>query len=178
QRLIGEYKNELNNFNPECPVFKLSVLDGDCIHAVDVLRRSAGADVRRQKAYALLFLCGFLPSARLEPVSPADENTLYPLVKYMEQHFREDISLDDVADALYMSRYRLSGIFSHALNMSFNDYLNSLRVNLAIQLMDTTDNSVTSIAFEVGFGNVRTFNRAFKKQCGITPTEFRKRHRG
>ncbi len=173
QRLISEYKSELKGFTPKHPVFTLNSLSGDCGRAIEALRLSSGRDFREQKAYAMVFLCRFLPAAKLCPAKPTGESTLYPLITYMEQHFRESISLDDAADALYMSRYRLSRIFSHLLGTSFNDYLNSLRVNLAIQLLDTTDSSVTDIAYEVGFGNMRTFNRAFKKHRGITPTQFR-----
>ncbi len=94
----------------------------------------------------------------------------------MERHFKENLTLSKVADALYVSKYTLSGIFSRILGTSFNDYLNGLRINLAVQLLENSDSTVTDIAYEAGFGNVRTFNRAFMKLIGVTPTEYRRMH--
>ncbi len=176
-KLLGEYKKELGAVIPQCPVFPAAGLHPDCLHAMETLRRGTKEGFRVQKAYAQLFLCRMLPGARLVAAPPSSENVLYPLINYMEEHFRENISLEDAASALYINKYRLSGIFSRILGINFNDYLNSLRINLAMQLIDTSENSMTEIAFEVGFLNVRTFNRAFKKNTGITPSEYKKARR-
>ncbi len=174
QRLLGEYNAELSGYAVASPVFALSRLHADCIAAINTLISSDGEDIRVQKAYSQLFLCRFLPAVQLIARGPSEEGLLYSLVKYMEENFRENISLTDVANALYVSKYHLSRIFSRVLKKNFNDYLNSLRINAAVQLMDSTELSITKIAYEVGFGNNRTFNRAFQKQMNTTPGAFRK----
>ncbi len=175
QRLLGEYNAELSGRAVRYPVFALSKLHGDCALAIDTLLTLGGEDVRLQKAYAQLFLCRFLQAAELGAARPAEEGLVYSLVKYMEENFQEDISLGSAAGALYVSSFHLSRIFSKVLKMNFNDYLNSLRINAAVQLMDSTDLPITRIAYEVGFGSGRTFNRAFKKQMNTTPSAFRRR---
>ena len=57
--------------------------------------------------------------------------------------------------------------------MKFNDYINSLRVSAASRYLSGTDKSITEISELVGFGTSRTFNRAFLKQFGKSPSEYR-----
>lgn len=64
-------------------------------------------------------------------------------------------------------------MMSSKLNMGFNDYVNSLRVSNACKYLRKTDKSITEISNIVGFNTLRTFNRAFRKQLGITPSEYR-----
>ena len=56
---------------------------------------------------------------------------------------------------------------------SFNQYVNSLRVNLAQNLLRSTKKSVLDICYECGFDSQRTFNRAFKELCGASPSAYR-----
>lgn len=172
--LLGEFEGELMKSYPKQMVYPLAALPPDCVHAIEVLRKAEGESLRLQRVYTALFLCRFLPEAELVAVRAADDRLLYSLVEYMNAHFQEPIALTDVADALYISKFHLSHVFSNTFQMHFNDYLNALRINLAMQLMECADKTFTDIAFEVGFSNVRTFNRAFKKQCGVTPSEFRR----
>lgn len=179
QRLMGEYRDELADFRLKNPVFTLSELHEDCAQGIRVLYTEAREDIRMQKAYAQLFLCRFMLCGELVPKETKHKELLHALVDYMGSHFRENLSLSSVAEALYVSKYTLSGIFSRSIGVNFNDYLNALRINLAMQLIENSDASITDICYEVGFGNVRTFNRAFKKHCGLAPTEYKKnlRHR-
>lgn len=174
QRLLGEYKDDLTNFRPSRPVKKLDELHEDCARAARVLHDEAGEDIRLQKAYARLFLCRMMRELTLLPRKPLREDLLHSLIDYMGANFRENLSLGSVAEALYVSKYTVSGIFSKSMGMNFNDYLNALRINLAMQLIETGNSSITDICYEVGFSNVRTFNRAFMKNCGLTPSEYRK----
>ncbi len=173
QRLLGEYDGEFSGKSLKKPVFRLKDLHPHCAVAIETLLRSGGESLRLQKAYARLFLCRFLPEADFAAGGGQDDPLLYSLVKYMSDHYRESISLGQAAEALYVNKYHLSRLFSGAMKMNFNDYLNSLRINAAVQLLDSTDLPVTKIAYEVGFGNVRTFNRAFLKQVGAPPRAYR-----
>ena len=67
-------------------------------------------------------------------------------------------------------------MMSAKLRMGFNDYINSLRVSNACKLLRKTDLSITEISERVGFNTLRTFNRAFSKQMGMTPREYRLCH--
>jgi hypothetical protein len=66
------------------------------------------------------------------------------------------------------------GLFGDILNVKFTDYVNSLRISEACRLLRATDHSVTEIASMAGFGTLRTFNRAFIKRMGVSPSNYRK----
>lgn len=83
-----------------------------------------------------------------------------------------DITLSSVADALHISRYYASHLFSE-LEVGFNEYINSLRITGACERLKNTKLSISEIAYEVGFGSIRTFNRAFLKVSGMTPRQYR-----
>ncbi|MBO7311046.1 MAG: helix-turn-helix transcriptional regulator, partial [Clostridia bacterium] len=76
---------------------------------------------------------------------------------------------------LHISKYYVSHIMSNKLKMGFNDYINSIRVSNACKYLRKTDKSITEISGIVGFNTMRTFNRAFLKQTGMTPSEYREK---
>lgn len=122
----------------------------------------------------LLFLLGKLLSClELEQLElPPSVQLVHSLLTFMEEHFRENISLSDVAEQLCVSKYHLSRIFSNRLQISFNDYLNRLRVEYAMSLIRKSDRSFLDIALDAGFESPRTFNRAFRKLYGMTPGRY------
>ncbi len=115
----------------------------------------------------LLRLC---PMKRAEP---ARDKSLRVL-EYCLAHYRDTITATDVAAALGVSRSYVSHIFSGRFAIHFCDYINSLRLLEAASLLRDPAASVTDVALHVGFSNLRTFNRAFMKQYGMTPTAYRK----
>lgn len=170
--LMGEYKNDSENYLPKRCVFETEELDKDCVRAADVLRCAAGKPRRMQRAYAGLFLYHIFDACELTETEKEDE-LLYKTVRFMEEHFTERVNLTETANALHVSKYTLSRLFSRFFNMGFNDYLNSLRTHRVMSLIENGARTVSEAAYESGFENVRTFNRAFKKICKMTPTEFR-----
>lgn len=100
-------------------------------------------------------------------------NTTQSLLKYIESHFHENISLESTANALGFSKYYLSRIFSNKIGYQFNDYINRLRINRAQKLLSETDLSISNVALDCGFESQRNFNRIFKELTFTTPTEFR-----
>lgn len=97
------------------------------------------------------------------------------VLDYIVSHYREDLSLESVADQLQMSRSYLSTYFRDKTGMTFTDYLNALRMSKAKELLGSTDHiRIGEVAAEVGYRNVNSFIRMFKKICGITPGEYRR----
>lgn len=91
-----------------------------------------------------------------------------------EQLFSQnDLSLRQLADATGISENHLSETFSQYLKTNFFNFINAYRVDHAQHLLTTTDHSITTIAFEVGFNSRSTFNSAFKKATQLTPTALR-----
>ena len=96
-------------------------------------------------------------------------------MSFCSAHFAEDISLEYLADSLHLSRCYISHLFSRNLNIGFSEYINMLRVSAACELLLETRGRIADISEEVGFGSIRSFNRAFLKIMGRTPKEYREK---
>ena len=105
-----------------------------------------------------------------------DSDALRKVIHYCAQNFDRELSLSVLAEELHMSKYYISHLFGSRIHMKFNDYINSLRVSAASRYLSGTDKSITEISELVGFGTPRTFNRAFLKQFGKSPRDYRAEH--
>ena len=92
---------------------------------------------------------------------------------YINNHYNQDLSLEDVAEFAGFSRYYFSRSFKKQTGYSFKDYLCQKRLQVAMDLLIRTDKSMKDVAVESGFGSVATFNRVFREKKGCTPTQFR-----
>ncbi len=95
------------------------------------------------------------------------------ILTYLGIHFRESISLDQLAEVMNVSRFHLSHIFSGKLGIGFKEYLNNLRVECAKNLLRSTDIAIADVCTEAGFENQRTFNRVFRELTGASPRDYR-----
>ncbi len=123
----------------------------------------------------LLALFGkLLPQMSLSGPRAGDSRAVREVVGYCSEHFAEELSLEILEAELHLSKYYISHLFSGKLGIRFNDYINSLRISHACRLLRREDMQITEIAEAVGFSTLRTFNRAFAKFRGMTPSEFRR----
>ncbi len=102
---------------------------------------------------------------------------LLMLMKTERPFINSNLKLIDLAKLLSVSPHHLSQILNERLQQKFSDFINSYRIDEAKQrLLDINDPDVTvlEIAYDVGFNNKASFNTAFKKLTGQTPTQFRK----
>ena len=94
--------------------------------------------------------------------------------QYLMQHFDDPtLTLDTAAAALGISRFALSRLFTGQLELSFSQYLRYLRVERAKELLASPKLSILQIGLECGFNTPRSFERAFREQCGCSPRAFR-----
>lgn len=92
---------------------------------------------------------------------------------FINTHFDEDFSLQDMADAIRVSPYHLAHVFKEETGYSPKQYLLRRRLGEAQTLLISTRKSVTDIALEVGFGNPSHFNSMFSKYIGMSPSRYR-----
>ena len=95
-------------------------------------------------------------------------------IKYINDNYMYNISLEDIASKCYVSKYYLSHIFTQLKGISIGKYLISLRIEAAKKLLKNTGLSVSTIAEQSGFGDPNYFSRIFKKETGISPLQYRK----
>ncbi len=104
------------------------------------------------------------------------DDTLEFIMNSVENRYAEDISLDLLADKLNMSAAYLSVYIKEKTGMNFSDHINQVRVRKAKQLLVETDLNMNDIGLQIGYRNVTSFNRMFKKLTGMAPGEYRKQH--
>lgn len=100
-----------------------------------------------------------------------------PAINYIDANFDKQVSLGDIAHAAHLSVSRLAHVFKEQMNITIIDYLTSVRIERAKQLLLATAQSCTEICFQVGYNNQSYFTRTFKDLVGMTPRQFRDRNR-
>ena len=95
--------------------------------------------------------------------------------KYVEEHYRERISLRDVAAALGYSRSHLTNLVRVATGKPLNAWIIERRITAAQQQLADPYETVAEVAAAVGFGDTAHFCRKFKRVVGMTPSEWRRR---
>ncbi len=92
---------------------------------------------------------------------------------YLQNHYNHSITLVDLANHIGLDQSYLSRYFKQHFLISFRDYLTKMRLNHAEFLLLHSDRSVTDIAYDSGFSDLRTFNKQFQLEYQSTPKEFR-----
>ncbi|MBQ8647014.1 MAG: helix-turn-helix transcriptional regulator, partial [Oscillospiraceae bacterium] len=110
-----------------------------------------------------------LPCERRAALPPRVEQVR----SYIQEHFCEELSLEDIANACDMSKYYLCHVFKENMGISAFNYLIWLHMEEARRLLATTSLKVAQVGLQVGYSDPNYFITAFKKQEGMTPTEYR-----
>ena len=95
------------------------------------------------------------------------------VLNYIDEHFAEDISLEEVADYSGFSKFHFTRLFKKYTNSTFYDYLVYRRIQEAERLLAEADLTITDVALRSGFASISTFNRTFKQKKNCTPREYR-----
>lgn len=175
--LIGDTFSRLLRHTPTHPFLAADAIHPDILYAIEGLHAETegNANLGVFKALIRLILARALEHMDLLPIDePQGMDLTARLADYLSHHYHEAISLESVAKELGVSRYHISHVFSNRFKTGFTDYLNSLRLSRACDLMATEDMSLSTIGMEAGFSSQRTFNRAFQKHYGLSPREYRR----
>jgi two-component system response regulator YesN len=100
-----------------------------------------------------------------------------PAINYIDANYDKQVSLANIARAAHLSVSRLAHVFKEQMNITIIDYLTSVRIERAKQLLLATAQSCTEIFAQVGYNNQSYFTRTFKDLAGMTPRQFRDRNR-
>lgn len=126
----------------------------------------------------LIFKHLYLTYMKTDTVTIIDEDSLLQqkMIQYIEDHYMEDINVDDIAKASSVSRSKCFRIFKNYTRISPITYLNGYRLEIAASKLKNTNDSVSTIALDSGFSQASYFNKLFLKEYGYTPLEYRKRN--
>lgn len=101
------------------------------------------------------------------------QSQLQTVFDYIHAHLYRDIALSDVAAVLNLSQYHFCRLFKQSTGKTPHQYLTGCRIDRAKQLLQTTQLTITEIAFAVGLTNHSSFTRLFRQYVNISPKEFR-----
>lgn len=125
--------------------------------------------------YRILAMLGQQTEASYGDTDSLDNFYISRAIDYINKSTILDITVSDVAEYLHISRSYLFGLFKKHLNTSPQAFLITARMANAKELLLRTSISVENIAFSSGYQNPFAFSRAFKKETGMTPREFRQK---
>lgn len=177
QETVREFSKTLFEMHPASPV----IMEADLPKDIPLLMNELIAlDDNEEKAPLIKAIIGLI-LARTMPVLPLKPNTekfktnlTVRAVTYVYEHYTEEISLDTAAAALGISRFAVSRLFHSQIKVTFVRYVRFLRINYAKELLKSTDKNIVDISLEAGFDCLRSFNRGFKEETGMTPLRYRK----
>lgn len=164
---------------PETPVVRGALGEERVKNTVDALQFACKQEKSPYstdlvRGYLLALFSEILPRMPIRKLALGDSDALRAIVSFCTQNFSENLSLSLLEEKLHLNKYYISHLFSRKLGLRFNDYINSLRVSEACRYLLNSDLSITEISNLVGFNTLRTFNRSFIKQIGVSPSEYRK----
>lgn len=138
------------------------------------------------KRYSLPFAKAFLymlQTSNLSPVSHSQrvtksnetESSILDIVAYINNHFRENITLDLLKSKFFISKNTLCKNFQQVMKCSVIEYCSAVRLNEARLLLLTTDKSIEEISRLCGYSSANYFSLFFKSKTGIAPSDYRKK---
>ena len=108
-----------------------------------------------------------------------DSSRFDMILNYVNENYRDaTLTLCKVADIFSYTEKYVSSLFKRHMEMGFNKYVNSRRIDYALRLIDKGHTSVKDIALECGYSDALYFSKVFKKKTGVTPTEMIKSSAG
>lgn len=187
---IGHYGIWPINLQFTPPFIEAKKLEAFGVDSLAVKKQlySLVAEIESKSKYSDMFIKSILlqlcaTALRYFPSAPSDLKSgiqrfsgmqiIKGAIDFIESNYMNDISLDDTAKYINISPCYFSRLFKKITGMNFKLYLNSIRVDMAEELIRNSHCPIIDIAYECGFNSIRTFNRAFRTIKGFTPSNLR-----
>ncbi|MEG6566724.1 AraC family transcriptional regulator [Thermoanaerobacterium saccharolyticum] len=162
--LIGDFYMNYKGMIPEDNILHLdSIMDFNRLNSI------------YSKKSFLYSLCDKLVNNTLfTPLRQSNKaKVLYKILLFIEQNYSNDCTLKKAAEYLNYDYQYLSKLFIHQMGMTFTEYLNNYRISQSCYMLKNSNLSVSEIAFNCGYNNLRTFHRNFRKMTNTSPKKYR-----
>ena len=116
-----------------------------------------------------------LNSENFDSESIQENERIKKVFNYIKLNYKEEVSLNEVSELVFMTPPSFCRYFKSKTNKTFTTFLNEYRINNALKLLAQSKLDIKNICFQCGYNNFSHFNRLFKKQISMTPSEFRKK---
>ncbi|MFD1957361.1 helix-turn-helix domain-containing protein [Paenibacillus thailandensis] len=108
------------------------------------------------------------------PAQSQKETNVRRILKYLNQHYRTSISLEDLSETMHLNKYYMCHCFKEITGISINNYVTRKRIDEAKKLLRLSDEPVGILSEHLGFSTPIHFSRMFKQYAGISPLTYRK----
>ncbi len=153
----------------------IKLCDADADYLVAMLRELEKSSAEGDHEYSFHILNSVL--GKICRLKDGDTHSCISNVQeailYIHNNFRNEISLEDIADIAGVTPAYMSNIFHRHCGVNFKNYLNGIRFDYAKNLLEHSDMSVVDICLESGFNDYANFERNFKLKFGISPRQYR-----
>ena len=144
----------------------------------EILEEQAGcAQICRNLLEVILLRLARREDFALSDAPPSSNRECGQVRRYIDNHFKENLTLDQLAGLVHVSKYHLSHAFQRSYGTSPISYLISRRIQESRFLLTETDHTLSQIARILGFSSLSYFSQSFRRLEGVSPMEYRRRHR-
>lgn len=172
----------LEGKGPFVPIIEAGTETGDKLH--EILKKLNTDYLARPEYYELevqidllsmwKLLCQHFKQVPANSKTPASQSLFKDIVNYLQTNYKEEISVDELANEFNMSSGSLSRYFKKCCGMTIVEYINQYRITQSMELLRNTDKDISEISAEIGFNYVSYYNRVFQKLMHMTPRQYRK----
>ncbi len=163
-------------FTPDAPYYKEISLPIDACDEIGKTRPLGYELYIKSRLYEFFYvLAGRCCDYAARPHNRQYLEAIKPVLHMIQHHYSEKITIEQAAEKAGFSCSHFMHYFKEVMHCTFVTYLNNYRLNIATELLVSSDSSILEIAESTGFANLSYFNRQFLKKYQVTPREYRKR---
>ncbi|WP_313891860.1 AraC family transcriptional regulator [Psychrobacillus sp.] len=180
--LTNEYQAEFPPFKLNIPLSMVYKKDGYehmknsmAYLYLEMIYPKDGSDyiIEGYSKHLIGLLYRYLGSVDEKEQAEAASDKVKEIISYINVNYSEKLSLDEIAEKFYSSKYYLAHSFKKQLGISIGNYIKEVRLFHSFRMLESTSNKIVTIALANGFPNIRSFNEAFKIRYKLTPAKFR-----
>jgi AraC-like DNA-binding protein len=160
-QIVGQTLNEVSEIMLQLPYLKGFDRMNNFFRMMDIIGKSSSNSNLASEEYMRK---RFTPGNR----------RIALLHDYLMNHYREEIDLKKLADLVSMAEGSLCRFFKSNMGTSIFEYLNGIKVDFACKLLMDEELAIVDVCYDSGFNNLSHFNKQFRKNTGVTPSEYRK----
>ena len=171
-KLFGALFPDLKNFRPENSIIRSENIREELRLAFNSIKPDDEFEIKF--SWVCVIMSYLMKTLEFKQQSAEIVSDItYKIIKYIEEHFTEDITRESLARQFNVSECYISKIFTNKFKMNLRNYLGLLRAEYAANLIRTTNETFTVVSSLAGFQSLRTFNRMFRATYGIAPNEYK-----
>ena len=172
--LVHPFKKKVTGMVAESTKFKCSKSIDKFLHE-QLFLPNEPLEWYSVKASLYSLLGEYRKQVALKKFSSDNEDLLYSILNYVENNFKDGLTLSQIAQALGYEKHYLSRYFHSCIPMNFSRFVNLYKVDAATDMLQNENISITDVAMLSGFQSIRNFNRIYLEMTGRTPLQAAKK---